>query len=156
MLFPIRPPWSWSQQSCRGNPSSSVEWFQWEHGETSPGLAGRWKDIGEQAQCSVVPGLSLAPWEGQDWENEATRGAGNRVHSPWEGVLCRWEHGWRLRHRDLVREKAVQGGTTHTKAEMSGEGGRGCTKGSRERKLQLWTVAQTQWHCLLRSGHQCQ
>lgn len=49
--------------------------------------------------------------------------------------MCRWEHGWRLRHRDLVREKAVQGGTTHTKAEMSGEGGRGCTKGSRERKV---------------------
>lgn len=24
-----------------------MEWFQWEHGETSPGLAGRWKDIGE-------------------------------------------------------------------------------------------------------------
>lgn len=34
-----------------------------------------------------------------------------------------------------MREKAVQGGTTHTQAEMSGEGGRGCTKGSRERKV---------------------
>lgn len=29
--------------------------------------------------------------------------------------MCRWEHGWRLRHRDLVREKAVQGGTTQQK-----------------------------------------
>lgn len=66
------------------------------------------------------------PAEGQDEHEDSEHVHSTRVGSPQEGVVCRWEHGRRLRHRDLVKEKAVQGrNNSDTRAEMFREGGRG-------------------------------
>lgn len=68
------------------------------------------------------------------------------MDSPWEGVLCKWEHGRRLRDEDLVKEKAVQGrDDSDARAEMSREGGRGCHQ--RVRREKSCDCGQWLQHC---------